>query len=132
MDFTAPTTLYKATKTLMKGVQGAPITLAGMGLLTPTSPAMGKHGYTVEHPFGDKQHVPMTYIQKGTQASARPTAGNFFWQLARCGLKGLLTNVWKCNFKPVHNKIHPMKPYVMTTRDLKLERNRPMFVGGGA
>ena len=72
----------------------------------------------------------MAYVQKGTQASARPTAGIFFWQLARCGLKGLLTNVWKC--KPVHNKIHPMKPYVMTTRDLKLERNRPMFVGGGA
>ena len=38
MDFTAPTTLYKATKTLMKASQGAPITLAGMGLLTPTSP----------------------------------------------------------------------------------------------
>ena len=130
LDFTAPTTLYKATKTLMKASQGAPITLSGMGLLTPTSPAMGKHGYTVEHPFGDSQHVPMCYVQKGTQADVKKiTAGNFFSPMVKSGLKGVLTNVWKCHFKNVHNKINPVKPYVMTSRDLKLERNKPMLVG---
>ena len=77
LDFNAPTTLYKATKTLMKASQGAPITLSGMGLLTPTSPAIGKHGYTVEHPFGDKQHVPMCYIPKGTPDTKKATAGFF-------------------------------------------------------
>ena len=132
LDFTAPTTLYKATKTLMKASQGAPITLSGMGLLTPTSPAIGKHGYTVEHPSGDKQHVPMCYIPKGTPDTKKATAGIFFGHLAKCGLKGVITNVWKCSFKPVHNKIHPMKPYVMTSRELKLEKNRPKLVGGGA
>ena len=130
MDFTAPTTLYKATKTLMKGVQGAPITLAGMGLLKPTSPAIGKHGYEVEHPVGERQHVPICYFPKGAAADAkRATAGNFFSHMVKSGLKGVLTNVWKCHFKNVHNKINPVKPYVMTSRDLKLERNKPMLVG---
>ena len=49
--------------------------------------------------------------------------------MSKSGLKGVVTNVWKCNFKNVHNKINPVKPYVMTSRDLKLERNKPMLVG---
>ena len=133
LDFSnAPTTLYKATKTLMKASQGVPITLSGMGVLTPHSPAMGKHGYTVEHPLGDKKHVPKVYIPKGTPDTKKATAGNCFGPLAKCGLKGDITNVWKCSFKAVHNKIDPMKPYVMTSRELKLEKNQPMLVGGSA
>ena len=95
MDFTAPTTLYKATKTIMKASQGAP-------------------------------------IPKGTPDMKKATAGMFFGPLAKCDLKGAITNVWKCSFKAVHNKIHPMKPYVMTSRELKLEKDKPMLAGGSA
>jgi hypothetical protein len=129
-----PDTLYKATKALMKANQGAAVKLAGMGTLNPVTEGVSKHGYEVEFPKGSEKYVNYTFELKAESgAEKKITAGNFFGPLANPqGLMGLLSLCWKCSFKPVHSKVNPVKPFVITNKTLQLVKGEPMLLGGPA
>ena len=126
-----PETLYKAVKSLMEANQGASIKLAGMGNLKRQTQAAGKHGYEVEFPKGHVKHVPMAFeLKAGAGAGKKVMAGNFFVPLTGPkGLVGPLDHCWKCCFKPVHAKVTPQKPFVMTSKALHLVKDEPMLLG---
>ena len=129
-----PDTLYKATKALMKANQGAAVKLAGMGTLQPVTEGVSKHGYEVEFPKGSEKYVNYTFELKAESgAEKKITAGNFFGPLANPqGLIRLLSLCWKCSFKPVHSKVNPVKPFVITNKTLQLVKGEPMLLGGPA
>ena len=118
----------------MNATQGASVSLTGFGQLkATTTSSTGQHGYVVEHPKGHAEHIPTSYFIKPPKEGdeKKLTAGNFFAPLA-AGLKGAVAIVWKCTYKAVHGNINPTKPFVMTTHELKLEKGKPVHVGGPA
>jgi len=129
-----PETLYKVTKVVMKNNQGASFQIAGMGTLTPKTSAGGQHGYEVEFPHGHEKHVHYAFELKAANgAEKKTTSGNFFAPLANPkGLTGAIGHCWKCNFKQVHAKMNPTKPFVITTKALHLVKGEPMLIGGPA
>ena len=130
----APETLYKTVKALMKSNQGAHVKLAGMGTLKPQTQGAGKHGYEVEFPEGHEKYVPCAFeLQAQAGAGKKTTSGNFFVPLANPnGLEGAMDHCWKCSHKPVHAKMKPEKPFVITTKTLTLVKGQPTLLGGPA
>lgn len=134
IDFKVPETVYKATKALMKANNGAAVKLAGMGTLIPETQGAGKHGYVVEFPKGHAKHAITVFELKAESGSDKKvTSGNFFMPLAHPnGLTGSMGHVWRASFKPVHEKICLVKPFVNTTKTVHLLKDVPKFVGGPA
>ena len=116
----------------MSATQGASVSITGMGELMATTSSPGQHGYVLEHPTGHPSHIPTPYVikpPKDGDEKKPATAGHFFGLLST-GLSGAMSIVWRLSYKAVNSKLHPTKPFVMATNELKLEEGKPVHVGG--
>jgi len=122
--------LYKVVKSLQRG-NGDSISLAGFGSLQPmTGGPAGGHGYQFEFPEGHEKHKQMVFVPKEEQQAGKLSSGNFFKPFVwRQGFTGELATVWKLAHRPVHAKLVLQKPFVMTTKEIKLEKGKPVKVG---
>ena len=88
----------------------------------------------MEFPKGHERHVPTAFeLKPGAGANKEVMANNFCVPLASPkGLVGPLLHCWRCTYKPVHAKISPQKPVVITSKALHLVKGEPMLLGGPA
>ena len=99
-------------------MQGAALSVGGMGELKAVTAGAGKHGYAVEHPPGHDKYVPIAYFLKVDAAAAakasaaggptpKITSGNFFAGM-NCDCGSGLTIGWKCSFKTCTRRSVPI------------------------
>ena len=87
----------------------------------------GRHGYTFEQPENTPQHKAQDYIPRA--AAGKSTSGNMFHKMAhRNGWEGALEPMWRLSHDPVRNILTSRKPFVVTTKELRLEKGKPMKV----
>ena len=119
---------YSIVKPLEKAAVEASssLTLKGRGKILPVGEA-GRHGYELEFPAGNPKNEPQDYAPRN--ASDKVTSGNFFRSLAcRNGWDGFLRLSWPLSIDAVKRQLEVLKPVVITSQDLKLEKGKPVKI----
>ena len=124
-------TFYSMVKPLERQAaeKGTPLSLTSYGKVVPHGVA-GKHGYQFEHEEGTLLHKGQDYIPRTTgQVAGKNTSGNFFQSMAnRDGWQGALTPMWRLSHDPVRHIVTARKPFMITARELRLDKGKPMKV----